>query len=576
MSKLSILKKYILKGQTFVIIVSFITAMIFVGSSLYITLLIGKSIDFMLGVNTVDFAGLSYVTNIIISLLIIAFITKYIFEDALTIFSARIIKNIRHETFSKINRIPISYIDSHMHGDLVTRNITDIENIGVAAIAGFKQLYIGVITIFFTIIFMLTTNYILGLIVIALTPITLFVSSLISRKCSKYYIEKAKNTGNSLASAYEIIANHETIKLLDLETNKNNEFLSQNSIAATSNFKATFVSSRINPSTRLINNIIYVIVLLSGVFILLYQESIPGSYLTIGSISAFLAYSSTFMRPFNDITSVIPELKNGFASLNREVELYEVKDEENSGGLTLEHVTSLKFDDVSFSYVKNKNIISNFNFEVDKEIHVALVGPTGCGKTTLINLLMRFYEINKGKILINNVPIDEYELSSYRSKFAMVLQDSWIFAGSILENIRYGNSSATIEEVKNAARSANAEDFILQHKDGYDTYITSESLSKGEAQLISIARLFLINPQFIILDEATSNIDALTELKINDAFKKLMKGKISIVIAHRLGTIKNSDVIIALKNGEIQEIGDHQSLLDKKGFYYELYKAQFM
>lgn len=566
---------YLFKNNVFYILLSLVFGIIYVGCSLYITLLIGNSIDFMIGKSNVDFESINKIIFIIISLVIISVIFQTGFDGLLNMISANIVKNLRSKTFKKLNYLPISYIDHNLHGDLVSRVIDDVDNVGVATLSSFKSLYRGVITILFTIGFMFYSNYILALVVVVLTPITIIVSSIISSKCNKYFKERAKNNGEVLSLAFEDINNYETINLNNLSNDKLDDFKKVNKKAKGNNFKASLASSWINPSTRLINNIIYAAVLLVGAFLILKDTSNIKAGLTIGSLSAFLSFANSYMKPFNEITSVMPEIKSGIVSFKRQVEIYELEDEKDEGKEILDKINDIVFEDVSFGYKKDKTIIKDLDLEINSNIRAAIVGPTGCGKSTIINLLLRFYPIDNGKILINGKDINEYELSSYRSKFGLVLQDYWLFSGTIFENIAYSKTSASKEEVINAAKLANADGFISRLPQGYETRITSSSLSKGEAQLVSLARLLLANPDFVILDEATSNIDARTEVKINRALRTLMENKISIIIAHRLGTIKNSDLILTLKDGSIIEKGTHEDLINLDGFYAKLYNSQF-
>lgn len=566
---------YLFKNNVFYILLSLVFGIIYVGCSLYITLLIGNSIDFMIGKSNVDFESINKIIFIIISLVIISVIFQTGFDGLLNMISANIVKNLRSKTFKKLNYLPISYIDHNLHGDLVSRVIDDVDNVGVATLSSFKSLYRGVITILFTIGFMFYSNYILALVVVVLTPATIIVSSIISSKCNKYFKERAKNNGEVLSLAFEDINNYETINLNNLSNDKLDDFKKVNKKAKGNNFKASLASSWINPSTRLINNIIYAAVLLVGAFLILKDTSNIKAGLTIGSLSAFLSFANSYMKPFNEITSVMPEIKSGIVSFKRQVEIYELEDEKDEGKEILDKINDIVFEDVSFGYKKDKTIIKDLDLEINSNIRAAIVGPTGCGKSTIINLLLRFYPIDNGKILINGKDINEYELSSYRSKFGLVLQDYWLFSGTIFENIAYSKTSASKEEVITAAKLANADGFISRLPQGYETRITSSSLSKGEAQLVSLARLLLADPDFVILDEATSNIDARTEVKINRALRTLMENKISIIIAHRLGTIKNSDLILTLKDGSIIEKGTHEDLINLDGFYAKLYNSQF-
>ena len=574
------IKKYPLS-----LFLSLICALVFVVSMCLTPMLFGKAIDEITlvitsGVNILDTNFFFYL--IVASVLIVlVLIFEFFFEYLNSLFVEKITKDLRNDVFIKLNNVPISYIDSHPHGDLVSRVINDTDNVNVALISGFKQFYQGSIQIIVTLLIMFIFNWILGLVVVFLTPFGFLISCTLAKKTSKYFKRQAKIVGDMGAISLESINNIDIIKSFNYEEETINAFKEENSKLYEVGRKAQFAGSLTNPLTRLVNNSTYAIVgMVAAVLCALSFDSgniILGASCTVGTILTFIQYSNQFAKPFNEISSCITEIQTGFSSLKR---LNTILNEENDIDLGKEKIESsikeISFNKVDFSYEPSKKIIDDFSLEVKEGEHIAIVGPTGCGKTTIINLLLRFYDPNNGEISFDKMNTKDILKESLRRSFGMVLQDTWIFSGTVRENITYGKEDASEEEIKEACIKANCLDFINRLPNGFDTYIDDYSgLSVGQKQLISIARVMLINPKIMILDEATSNIDTRTEMKISNAFNILMKGKTSFVIAHRLSTIINSDLILVMKDGKIIERGKHKELLDKRGFYYELFNAQY-
>ena len=574
------IKKYPLS-----LFLSLICALVFVVSMCLTPMLFGKAIDEITlvitsGVNILDTNFFFYL--IVASVLIVlVLIFEFFFEYLNSLFVEKITKDLRNDVFIKLNNVPISYIDSHPHGDLVSRVINDTDNVNVALISGFKQFYQGSIQIIVTLIIMFIFNWILGLVVVFLTPFGFLISYTLAKKTSKYFKGQAKIVGDMGAISLESINNIDIIKSFNYEEEAINAFKEENSKLYEVGRKAQFAGSLTNPLTRLVNNSTYAIVgMVAAVLCALSFNSgniILGASCTVGTILTFIQYSNQFAKPFNEISSCITEIQTGFSSLKR---LNTILNEENDIDLGKEKIESsikeISFNKVDFSYEPSKKIINDFSLDVKEGEHIAIVGPTGCGKTTIINLLLRFYDPNNGEISFDKMNTKDILKESLRRSFGMVLQDTWIFSGTVRENIIYGKEDASEEEIKEACIKANCLDFINRLPNGFDTYIDDYSgLSVGQKQLISIARVMLINPKIMILDEATSNIDTRTEMKISNAFNILMKGKTSFVIAHRLSTIVNSDLILVMKDGKIIERGKHKELLDKHGFYFELFNAQY-
>lgn len=584
MKPINRLFSYIKKYPLF-LIASLLCALIFVTSMCLTPLLFGKAFDeiaFALENSTslfetkfvfyLSFAGI---------LIFLVLVFEFCFEFLNSLFVEKVTKEIKDDIFLKLNRVPISYIDSNYHGDLVSRVINDSDNINIALISGFRQFYQGVNQIIVTFVVMFVLNWILGLVVVVLTPFGFMITYLLAHKTNKYFKGQAKIVGEMGAISLEDINNIDLIKSFNYEENAYEAFKTQNDALYKVGQKAQFSGSLTNPITRLVNNSTYAIVGMVAAILcaLSFKDNnmILGASCTVGTILTFIQFSNQFAKPFNEISSCVPEIQTGFSSLKRINNVLNESNDINEGKEKINDVIKkIEFNHVDFGYNKEKLVIKDFNIEVKEGQKIAIVGPTGCGKTTIINLLLRFYDPSQGSISFDNLNTKDILKESLRSSFGMVLQDTWIFSGTVRENIIYGKKDASEEEIIEATKKANCYDFIMRLPNGFDTYIDDYSgLSVGQKQLISIARVMLVNPKIMILDEATSNIDTRTEMKISAAFNILMEGKTSFVIAHRLSTIVHSDLILVMKDGEIIEQGKHDELLAKHGFYYDLYNAQY-
>ena len=575
---------YIKKYPLF-LIASLLCALIFVTSMCLTPLLFGKAIDeitFALE-NSISLFETKFVFYLSFAgiLIFLVLVFEFCFEFLNSLFVEKVTKEIKDDIFSKLNKVPISYIDSNYHGDLVSRVINDSDNINVALISGFRQFYQGVIQIIVTFVVMFVLNWILGLVVVVLTPFGFMITYLLAHKTNKYFKGQAKIVGEMGAISLEDINNIDLIKSFNYEENAYEAFKTQNDALYKVGQKAQFSGSLTNPITRLVNNSTYAIVGMVAAILcaLSFKDNniILGASCTVGTILTFIQFSNQFAKPFNEISSCVPEIQTGFSSLKRINNVLNESNDVNDGKEKInEVIKKIEFNHVDFRYNKEKLVIKDFNIEVKEGQKIAIVGPTGCGKTTIINLLLRFYDPSQGSISFDNLNTKDILKESLRSSFGMVLQDTWIFSGTVRENIIYGKKDASEEEIIEATKKANCYDFIMRLPNGFDTYIDDYSgLSVGQKQLISIARVMLVNPKIMILDEATSNIDTRTEMKISAAFNILMEGKTSFVIAHRLSTIIHSDLILVMKDGEIIEQGKHDELLAKHGFYYDLYNAQY-
>lgn len=575
---------YIKKYPLF-LIASLLCALIFVTSMCLTPLLFGKAIDeitFALE-NSISLFETKFVFYLSFAgiLIFLVLVFEFCFEFLNSLFVEKVTKEIKDDIFSKLNKVPISYIDSNYHGDLVSRVINDSDNINVALISGFRQFYQGVIQIIVTFVVMFVLNWILGLVVVVLTPFGFMITYLLAHKTNKYFKGQAKIVGEMGAISLEDINNIDLIKSFNYEENAYEAFKTQNEALYKVGQKAQFSGSLTNPITRLVNNSTYAIVGMVAAILcaLSFKDNniILGASCTVGTILTFIQFSNQFAKPFNEISSCVPEIQTGFSSLKRINNVLNEVDDVNDGKEKInEVIKKIGFNHVDFGYSKEKLVIKDFNIEVKEGQKIAIVGPTGCGKTTIINLLLRFYDPSQGSISFDNLNTKDILKESLRKSFGMVLQDTWIFSGTVRENIIYGKKDASEEEIIEATKKANCYDFIMRLPNGFDTYIDDYSgLSVGQKQLISIARVMLVNPKIMILDEATSNIDTRTEMKISAAFNILMEGKTSFVIAHRLSTIIHSDLILVMKDGEIIEQGKHDELLAKHGFYYDLYNAQY-
>ena len=483
-------------------------------------------------------------------------------------------RDMRDEAFKKIEILPLKYIDTHSQGDIVSRVIADVDQFADGLLMGFTQLFTGVITILGTLLFMLTINVSITFVVVLVTPLSLFVASFIAKKTYTMFKLQSETRGEQTAFIDEMIGNEKVVKAYGHEEEAIKKFDEINDRLAKYSLRATFFSSLTNPTTRFVNSVVYAGVAITGAFVVLNGK------MTVGAWSCFLSYANQYTKPFNEISGVVTELQNALACAARIFELIEEEAQapESPQAVTLENANgNVSCKNVSFSYVPEKKLIENFNIQIKPGQKVAIVGPTGCGKTTLINLLMRFYDVNQGSIQVDDKDIREMTRRSLRLNYGMVLQETWLKKGTIKENIIMGKPDATDEEITAAAQAAHAHSFIKRLPKGYDTVIEEDGgmLSQGQKQLLCITRVMLTEPPMLILDEATSSIDTRTEIKIQSAFNRLMEGRTSFIVAHRLSTIQNADVILVMKEGKIIEQGNHNELLGKKGFYYQLYNSQF-
>lgn len=564
------------KKQNWLLIIGFILCVIACFFKLAIPLLLGKAIDVIFATTSEELESFNKYLTMISICLALSTVLTYLFNIILSYYTQGVIKTLRNSAYYKLNRVSISYIDSHLKGNMINLVTGDIENISTGLLSGFSSLFEGIFTILFTIVFMFMINYLLAIVVIVLTPLSIFVSNFVASKCATSIKEHTNNLGDVSSVFLEALNNEILIKANGYEKEYQSIFSKLNDKTYLSNFKSMFASSWINPSTRIVNNIIYSTVVVCGALLTFLGGNISIAF-TIGNLSSFLSYTNQYMKPFNEISNVVSELQYAIASSNRILNLLKEEEDVDQGEKDVDVIKNVTFKNVHFSYETNRPVINNFNLDIYTNHSIALVGETGCGKTTIINLLMRFYDITSGEISFNNGEFDIRELkkSSLRKNIGMVLQDSWIFNGTVMENIRYSNPLASDKEVIEAAKKAHVDETINKLSDGYNTVISSSSgLSEGEKQLICIARMFLKESNLLILDEATSSIDILTESKIVKSVDELRKNKTSIVIAHRLSTIKSSDLIVFIKNGTIAEMGNHDELIAKKGYYYKMYNSQ--
>lgn len=563
--------KYIGKYK-FSFIISLVLTLFSTVCTLYIPVLAGEAIDMIVSKGNVNFAGLTKILILILVAIIIGGISQYFTNTLNNRMANNTVKDMRTDAFNNLQYVPVSYIDSRNTGDIVSRIIADAEQFSDGLILGFQNLFSGVITILGTLFFMFTINIWLALIVLVLTPLSLFVSKFISKRTYKYFKKQSEQRGKETSYIEEMLSNIKVVKSYHREDENSENFDVINEELGKNSLNATFFSSLTNPCTRFVNSIVYAVVGLSGALFAI------NGIITVGNLSASLAYANQYTKPFNDITGVITELQNAIACAGRLLEVIDAEKESDAKGQLPSNVKGdFTVSDVAFSYDKNKELIKNLSFELKSGQRLAVVGPTGCGKTTLINLLMHFYDIDSGSIKVDSVDINTVSRKSLRQNVGMVLQDTWLKSGTIKENIVFGNENVTDEQVIEAAKKSHAHSFIKKLHNGYDTFIGEDggSLSTGQKQLICITRLMLNPPPILILDEATSSIDLLTEQRITRSFMKLMKDRTSFVVAHRLKTIVESDLILVMKDGKVIESGTHKSLMEQNGFYKELYQSQF-
>lgn len=559
-----------LKKHTFIIVLILFLALVNVMATLLIPILIGDAVDYIIDYQTVYFDKIYPIMFQIALCILVANIFGYLYEYMMSKLCEDIVITLRKETFEKILYLPLSYIDSHRRGDIVSLIISDIEQISNGLLQGFKQLYRGILTIVATLIFMFVIRWQVALIVVFVTPLSLFVAWFISKKSHEYFVEQAKYKGELSGYILEMVTNQRNIKSLCYEEKAIERFNEINQELYQVGINAQFASSTTNPSTRFVNGLVYALV---GIIGAVYVVKNPLEF-SVGMLSSFLTYANQYTKPFNEISGVISEVQSAFASFKRVIFLLDEKNEIDEGTASVEFpVDTVDFRNVSFSYVPEKPLIENFTLTINHGEKIAIVGPTGCGKTTMINLLLRYYDPISGGIYIDGENTLNISKTNLRKAYGLVLQDTWIFKGTVRENIAYGKPNATLEEVIEASKLAHSHGFIKRLPNGYDTKISENSgLSQGQKQLITIARLMLMNPDVVILDEATSSIDTRTEKKIVDAFNYVMKGRTSFIIAHRLSTVRDADKIIVMNKGTIVEVGNHKELLSKDGFYAKLYR----
>ena len=556
------------------LILSIIMATITVASSLYVPILVGNAIDYIIGPSNVNFRLIAQILAEIGVVIGITALSQWIMNICNNKITYHVTRDIRDEAIEKIEHLPLKYIDGHSYGEIVSRVIADVDQFADGLLMGFTQFFSGVMTILGTLGFMLSINVKITFVVVLITPVSFFVASFIAKRTYKMFKLQSETRGEQTALIDEMIGGQKVVSAYCHEEEAVRQFDEINDRLQKYSLNAIFFSSITNPSTRFVNSLVYAGVAVTGAISAIYGR------LTVGQLSCFLSYANQYTKPFNEISGVVTELQNAIACASRVFELIEEEPEaaESSNAVNLENVDGrVDLNDVEFSYVPDKKLIEDFNLHVKKGQKIAIVGPTGCGKTTIINLLMRFYDVNSGSIDVSGVDIRELTRRSLRAGYGMVLQDTWLKSGTIRENIIMGRPDATDEEIIEAAKAAHSHGFIKRLPNGYDTVIGEDggSLSQGQKQLLCITRVMLCHPPMLILDEATSSIDTRTEIKIQNAFNKLMEGRTSFIVAHRLSTIQSADVILVMKDGHIIEQGNHEELLAKNGFYKKLYESQF-
>ena len=573
-----------LKAYKVLFAVSLILALLVVAGTLYVPILVGKAIDMAIEAGRVDFDGIYKILAQIGVVTAICAVCQWVMNVCNNRITFGIVRRLRRDAFNKIQSLPLSYIDSHPVGDSVSRVISDADQVSDGLLMGFSQLFTGLLTIFGTLAIMLTINLSITIVVIVVTPLSLFVAAFIAKNTHDLFKAQSETRAEQTALIDEMIGEHKIVAAFSYEDEAIEAFDEINDRLSKCSLKAVFYSSLTNPCTRFVNNLVYAGVALVGALICISGQGdwITGIPLTVGSLTSLLNYANQYTKPFNEISGVITELQNALTCAARVFELIDADtqkpDSEDAYSLLQNEVNGkVNIENVEFSYTPDRELIKDFNLSIENGQRVAIVGPTGCGKTTVINLLMRFYDVDSGKIEVSGYDVSSLTRSSLRRSFGMVLQDTWLKVGTIRENIAMGKPDATEEEIIAAAKEAHAHSFIRQLPKGYDTVIGEDggALSQGQKQLLCIARVLLCLPPMLILDEATSSIDTRTEMKIQDAFAKMMKGRTSFVVAHRLSTIKEADVILVMNNGHIVEKGDHKTLLQNGGFYSELWNSQF-
>lgn len=553
---------------------SIILAAVTVALTLYLPILIGQAVDRIVGKGAVDFAGIFVILRKMAVIIGLTAVAQWVMNACNNKITYNVIRDIRTEAFEKIEKLPLKYLDAHSYGEIVSRVIADVDQFADGLLMGFTQFFTGIVTIFGTLIFMLTISVRIAVAVVVITPVSLFVASFIAKKTFSMFKLQSETRGEQTAFIEEMVGNQKVVQAFSHEDEALEKFDEINERLQKYSLRAIFFSSITNPSTRFVNSLVYATVGVVGAF-----TAIAGG-ISVGQLSSLLSYANQYTKPFNEISGVITELQNALACVGGVIELIEedaeVPDAEDA--VDLEHANGkVELSHVYFSYVPEQKLIEDFNLSVKPGQRVAIVGPTGCGKTTLINLLMRFYDVNSGTIKVSDIPLQQLTRKSLRDNYGMVLQETWLRSGSIRDNIAMGKPDATDEEIIAAAKASHAHGFIKRLPEGYDTVIAEDggNLSQGQKQLLCIARVMLCLPPMLILDEATSSIDTRTEIKIQNAFAKMMQGRTSFIVAHRLSTIREADIILVMKDGSIIEQGNHEELLEKNGFYAKLYNSQF-
>lgn len=578
--KLSTIKQVLhyIKKHSFLLVLSILFATITVALTLYIPIVIGKAIDLLAsGSGKVNFDEIFKLLFEVGIITFIVAILQWIMNAINNKITFNIVKNVRDEAFCKIESLPLKYIDSKPYGEIVSKIIADVDQFADGLLMGFTQLFTGIVTILGTFVFLVLIDFKIAFVVVLLTPLSLFIANFIAKKTYSMFTTQSKVRAEQTAIIDEMIGNLKVVKAFSHEDEAIEDFDEINERLQKCSVKAIFFSSLVNPTTRFVNALVYASVALVGAFTVIGSAGVA---LSVGALFSILSYATQFAKPFNEISGVVSELQNALACADRIFELIneksEVPDASNAIVLSDAH-GNIDITDVDFSYSPDKKLIEDLNLHIKSGQRIAIVGPTGCGKTTIINLLMRFYDVNNGSIKVDNHDIRDLTRHSLRESYGMVLQETWIRNASIKDNIAIGNPDASDDEIIEAAKRSHAHNFIKRLPNGYDTIVSEESslLSQGQKQLLCIARIMLCSPPMLILDEATSSIDTRTEIKIQDAFAVLMKGRTSFIVAHRLSTIREADVILVMKSGQIIEQGSHEELLSKKGFYYSLYNSQF-
>ena len=563
-----------IKKYRILVILSFVCAMITVASTLYAPILTGDAIDLIVGKGLVDFDGIKDIIYTFVMVTVVTVLSQWFMNIINNHITYSVVRDIRIEVFNHMEELPLSYIDSHKHGDIVSRIVSDIDQFADGLLMGFTQLFTGIVTILATLGFMIAVNVPIALVVIVLTPLSLFVASFIAKRTYHLFHRQSETRGDITSLVDEMIGQQKIVQAFGYEDEALERFGEINDRLEKDSMSATFYSSIVNPCTRFLNNLVYAAVGIIG------AVSVISTGFTVGQLTCFLSYANQYTKPFNEISNVITELQNAMACAGRVFELLDetpqVPEKEQAHVLT-DTKGAIEIKGVNFSYVKDKTLITNLNLSVKPGMRVAIVGPTGCGKSTLINLLMRFYDVDTGSISVDGTDIRDMTRDSLRQNYGMELQETWLKSGTIRENIAYGKPDVIDEEIVQAAKLAHSDSFIRRLPQGYDTVIAEDggNLSQGQKQLLCITRVMLLLPPMLILDEATSSIDTRTEIRIQKAFNRMMQGRTSFIVAHRLSTIREADVILVMKDGNIIEKGNHDQLMAQNGFYTNLYNSQF-